>query len=966
MSSTGDAPRKLTAEELDAFMQAPVDMVAERGLSAAEAWDPTPYLDAAAVLVAFDPFQLRPVGRAFEGGAPEDLLDRLAANSESIVDGPQRGLWRLTFPQRRAALRRLANREMMRQALDANPSRIFTPIQRMFERLVDREPLDLSALPREEIAALITTLDWVQDILNDLPDKSDVRLALAKADLLEPMRRLTGSGFVGRQRELEQLDDYVFAESPPPAPLFVFGPGGVGKSTLFARFLLDRVEPRSVPFAYIDIDRPTVRPERPLTLLLEAIRQLQTQLGLSLRGTDSLVKETTHAMGRKEASRAYESIVDNSSYLHLFNRVLEGAPQRPNRIVFLVDTFEEAQFLGRDVVWQVLDFLFALARSHETFRLVICGRVLPEEFISMGFPNLPHRTIDTWMSGGSPIDDIPLPARPIDLGVLDEGPAQQLLQSAVQSAGLPRLRSDDLDAVIGIVGRNPMCLKLAARLLRDQGVRKLREARSEFMVRLKAEKVQALLYGRILHHVHGEDVRSVAYPGLIVRRITPDVIRDVLATPCGLKLGEQRNEYHIFADLAREAALVEYDQTDGSLRHRIDVRRAMLGDLTDHVDPDVVHQIDRAAVDFYEPKSGAVARSEEIYHRLRLCEPANTLNERWSPEAAMYLRSASEELRAEQQLWLAEKLGITLDDSVRQTASQEAWEAQASRSADRFLQSGAADKALSVLRERSERLPHSLLYSLEAEALRFKGELDAALVVARSGVEAASHAGAIEMTLDLLLKMVVIEETRAQLIQADRLLDEADAVAAHSHNTIMQLRVKVTRLRVQRQLRPEDRDELAALQRDAESLLTDEMLYKLQSHPVLFREVAAELANDDARVAAGILQTLGLEVRTDSQARTLAEALSTFYGAQSLEMTGDTNLRRVVQQMNESQFAPDVVRKLVTQELTTTDTKHLSSMLAMAHPTSKVLSDFREYFRAGVESTIIHPDKWCAPYGDVE
>ena len=177
----------------------------------------------------------------------------------------------------------------------------------MFERVVDREPIALSELSRDEVAALITVLDWVEDILDGLPEKTAVRSALAKADLLAPMRRLAGRGFVGRQRELGQLDDYVFAGSPPPAPLFVFGPGGVGKSTLLARFILDRVEPRNVPFVYIDIDRPTVRPDRPLTLLLEAIRQLQLQLGLPLQETDAFIKEMTYAMGRQEATRHLES-----------------------------------------------------------------------------------------------------------------------------------------------------------------------------------------------------------------------------------------------------------------------------------------------------------------------------------------------------------------------------------------------------------------------------------------------------------------------------------------------------------------------------------------------------------------------------------------------------------------------------------------------------------------------------------
>jgi hypothetical protein len=732
--------------------------------------------------------------------------------------------------------------------------------------------------------------------------------------------------------------------------------GGVGKSTLLARFILKSVEPRNAPFVYIDIDRPTVRADRPLTLLIEAIRQLQLQLNLPIGVTDPIIKEITYSAGRMEQTRHLESVNrDFSWYLNLLRQALGSVVPQPYRIVFIIDTFEEAQFLGPSVVWQVNQFLFALAQSDPAFRVLISGRALPKEFISEGFPDLPGETADQWSLEERPLERIALPQRPIDVGALDESAAQELLRSSVQAAGLSPLGDDDLAAVIGIVGRNPMCLKLAARLLRDEGVEKLRESRSEFLIKLKAEKIQALLYGRILHHVHGDDVRKVAYPGLIVRRIDPDVIRYVLAGPCGLELNAQRNEARIFEDLAKEAALVERDPMDCSLRHRVDVRRAMLEDMTDYVNPEIVEQIDRAAVKFYESKSSAiaaVARAEEIYHRLRLREPIHILNRRWLPEAAIRLKGAVEELPAQQRLWLAEKLGVTLDESVRQTASQEAWEDQAARSADQFLQSGAADKALSVLRERSARLPRSSLYFLEAEAYRFLGGFEQALRVARSGVEAASKAGAIDMALDLLLKMVVIEEGRARLNKADKLLDEADAVATHSHNEILRLRVKITRLRIQRQLRPAAHGEQATLRRDALAVLTDEMLHKLRAHPVLLREVAAELGKDNAHIAMAAIDTLGIEVANDAQARALGRAITNLNTAEASKNANDPSLTRIVEQFQKMDFDPDLIRKWVTQELTSIDTRKLGRILRDAAPKTQILGDFREYFRAGVDSVL--------------
>lgn len=944
-----EAQQRLTLEDLDRFLESPVEVVAKQPVLASKILDLTPYLDAAAVLVAFDPFRLRPVSGEFDEGAREGVLDHLLPLSEQLSNGPQQGLWSLSFSERRAALRRMATRERMQQALDANPSRPNTPVQRMFERVLVGVPIALSQLSRDEVAGLITVLDWVEDILDGLPERMAVRSALARADLLAPMQRLAGRGFVGRQRELQQLDDYVFADLEPLAPLFVFGPGGVGKSTLLAGFILDRLEPKNVPFVYIDIDRPTVRPERPLSLLLEAVTQLHQQLNLPLYLFDPFIKEITYGMGRQEKGRHLESAPLEFSWIfNVLEQTLASAGISQQRIVFFVDTFEEAQFLGPDIVWALTEFLFALAHSDAAYRVVISGRALPEEFISRAFPGL----LDRWASKERAIELSHLPDCPIDLGVLDEGPARELLQRSIQLAGLPPLGEDDLNALIGIVGRNPMCIKLAARLLRDEGVESFRESRSKFLVKLKAEKIQALLYGRILNHIHGDDVRKVAYPGLIVRRITPAVIREVLAKPCGLELNAQRNENSIYEDLGKEAALVERDYTDGSLRHRGDVRRAMLADLTDYVEPEVVEEIDGAAVAFYETQPGAVARGEEIYHRLRLCEPVDVLNERWSPEAAGRLKGAGEELPAQQRLWLAEKLGITLDDSVRETASQEAWEAQAYRSVDRFLESGAPEKALSVLHERSVRLPRSPLYSLEAEALRFLGQFDEALRVARTGVEAAVNAGAIDVALDLLLKMVVIEETRARLAGADRLLDEADTVAAHTPNETLRLRVKITRLRVQRQLRPEAREERAALRRDVLATLTDEVLHKLRSHPVLLREVAAELGEEDPRITAAAIETLGVEVTSDAQAIALGRAITTLNSAQTSENAPSSFLNRLAREFQGADFDPNVIRKLVTGALTSTDTKNLHVELAKAMPGTKVLGDFREYFRVGVMSAM--------------
>ena len=935
----------LTEEELDRFLGSSVGTAHDDRL--------IPYLNAAAVLVAFDPDSLQPayVGTAVESERPA-VRDRLASLSELIDEGPQRGLWSLSFTERRDAMRRLGSREAMRKALEANPERFETPVQRMFERIVNRKPLLLEKLTRSDLAALISVIGWVDNVLESLPDLVAVRSALTKADLLAPMQRLVDRGFVDRLKQLSQIHDYVFDDDKLPAPLFVFGPGGIGKSTVLAKFILDSVQKTNLSFGYIDLDRPTVRPDRPLTLLLEAVRQLQIQFNLPLHVIDPIIKELVYAKHREELGRHRESV--SLPYDYWLDQISPLLP--PGHSVIIVDTFEEAQYMGPSVVWSLVDFLFSLARL-EPMRIIVAGRALPLEYIKRAFPDCPAETLassDTWAADDWVVQSIPLRVRPVNLGVLDEGSARDLLRNSTQLADLAPLSDKDLDDVIGIVGRNPMCLNLAARLIRDQGVDKLRQAGSEFLTKLKAEKIQALLYGRILHHVHGDDVRKVAYPGLIVRRVTPDVIREVLAAPCGLKLTQEHTEYQIFEDLAKEAALVERDPMDGSLRHRYDVRREMLADLTDHVEPEVIERIDKAAVAYYADQPGAINRAEELYHRLRLREPESLLDQRWLPDAELGLRlkGAVEELAPKQRLWLAEKLGISLSPAVRQQADQEEWEQQAAREADRYLSLGLASQALAVLRERSERLPRSALYALEAEALRFLEDFDQALAVARSGVEAASKAGAIDMVLELLLKMVVIEESREQFSAAETLLNEAAAVAVSSRDAMLRLRINVTRLRVQRQLYPEDRDQRRRLREEVVGTITEDILHKLRAHPVLLREVAAELGKEDARIAEAALNTLGIEVATDAQANSLAQALNRLKTAQATTQHPPIDLGSLIEQYEEHNSDPDIIRQWVTKELTSTDARTLSKVIGTYEKGSDVLRTFREYFRSGVDTAM--------------
>ena len=923
---------KLTLEKLDQFLsvEAPSATLEK-------------YVRAAAVLAGFDPFELEPFGGDANSDQRVQILSELLPICETVNRVTEIDHWTLLLPHRRVALKALATREQMKQALQPNPERQMTVCQRMFERLLEKQPLELDQLSREELAAVLEVLEWVENILDGLPQRTAVVAALARTDLLSPMERLAGRGFVGRNEELDQLSNYVF-ESESTTPLFVFGTGGVGKSTLLARFMLAHAVPQNVAISYIDIDRSTIRPDQPLTVMLDAFTQLYPQLGMPSGTADSIVKEMTFALSRHEAGREFESVVydDHSTLVsvvtHSLRQWLHG-----RKALLIVDTMEEAQFMGSDVMWPLIGFLLTLSRSLKELRVILSGRTLPVEYLEQAFNNFSW-TAQTLDQDPALLLPIPLPDRPLNLTDLTAELARQLLKLNLAETNVKDLSDSEIDDVVALVSRNPMCLKLAARLLEEEGIEKLRSEQSKVFAKLKAEKIQALLYGRILRHLHDDEVRKVAYPGLIARRIDAEVIREVLAGPCKLELRPDHNEYHIFQALSLEKALMFIDPVDGSLRHRADVRRSMLEDLSDHIDKAIIEEIDSKAVDFYRVKEGAVNRAEEIYHRLRLKEAESILTSRWIPEAAAHLQGALNEVSSQQRLWLAERLNVTLDESVRQAASQEEWEAQAARSADRYLKSRLPENALQVLEERTARLPRSPLYLLEVESYRFLDKPDEALAVARQGISSASKAGAIDMVLDLLLKMVVIEEGRGNLEAAEKLLREAMAVSANSSDELMRLRVQVTGIRLQRQLRPAARKERSLLKEQASNSIDENMLKKLREFPVLLREVAAELAKQNPLIAAAALDTLGVEVATDAQAEAFGRVMN--------HIRRDVKADIAKQLPQNETLDAAYIRQWATEELTRRDHKRLSNTVASAKAGSALLSNFRNYFRAGVSSAL--------------
>jgi hypothetical protein len=714
--------------------------------SRASGHDPrmVPYLHAAAVLVSFDPDTLSPVG----GGPPDPELARgLLDYSKLVLDEERQTRWTLRVEHRRRALQELAAQpDGLRKAIAANPELqggAGDALHRTLRAALEGRLPPAREQNAEQLAATVRLHDWLEGVVHLQPLQA-YRQRLELVTLLEPFRHLTGRQvngrwvdyFRGREAELARLRRYAGVVShgvvetitqsipqllPIPSlrkqpPLLIHGPGGMGKSTLLARFLLQHAEALAsdrFPFVYLDFDRPGISAQEPLTLLVEAARQLAVQYpasapeppnGKPLKGPDKgPTFEGFHRRWQEELARSAEHRVMKVSRdsarvssmrrrrrkpaIEEFARAFKKLPVSGKPLLLVLDTFEEVQYRSRDQVGEVYALLEALQEEIPFLRTVLAGRAPITEF-----------TTDSLL-----------------LGELDREAAHGFLASQ----GILDRRV--AETVVRHVGGNPLSLRLATDLVQREGTIKALEQELDpgrrllvFRQRFEETEVQGRLFRRILNHIHNLEVRRLAHPGMVLRRVTPELIRQVLAEPCGVSVPDDDRARALFDELGREVSLV-MPATDGALQPRPDVREAMLG-LIQAAQPEQVEQIHAAAVRYYRGRKSVADRAEEIYHRLAGGEPPGAVNARWLPGIESLLTRSIGELPPRAQAYLASRAGIALDDEIWSEADLEDWEAHAARRAADLLQMGRADDALAVVRERTERSANSPLVELESIA----------------------------------------------------------------------------------------------------------------------------------------------------------------------------------------------------------------------------------------------------------
>jgi hypothetical protein len=775
----------------------------------------------AAVLSVFDIDWLEPGLAEADAAEADRLAGFLADSCERVVDSDGVTRWRLRDDERLRVLRTVPRPELL-AAIEAAPQRPDEPVQQVLEHYLYGTLRPVESLGPAELAGVLQVERWLGP-RSDLPSPLDIEGHLDWLNLLAPLRRLLARGFVGRNDVVAALWDHTRAPASPP--FIVEGVGGSGKSAVLAR-LIESVTAVGDLACYASLDRSWLVQGGSWSLLDEITRQV----GMQSPGASEQVTGIRQQVQRFARRTGYSDVASRTrqeeesippELLEDLARLVSG-----RRLVLVLDTLEE---LARRDDSLVSAYSLVLSRLTEVLpglRVIAAGRARPRFSFPAG---------RVYRLAGLPMAD----------GV-------HLLRMLAEVEDEPLLRR-----IVLATHGNPLSLHLAADVLRRTGNDPTR------LLALGEGDIQGQLYSRLLEHIRDPRARAVAHPGLVVRRITPEVIRDVLAEPCRIAPLSESDATQIFWALSDEATLCEPSADgDGALVHRTDVRALMLPAIT-RARPGTARAIHEAAVHYYErgaPPSGTtdhVARREELYHRLMLKQRPEELNGRWIPAVAEELAVAIDELPAEAQLYLAGRVkGLHLDPDVRAEAGDHEWRHATRPAVESLLERGQTAQALELTRERRGADGRALLPDLEIEALERLGRLQEALDLAAGEQRRASRLGHDAGVRDLILQQARILERLLRFDEAWTLLHrltELDRVARARGGVpddevcVRELVVLTSLLRVGRHSGRDDED-YAALRAKTAGLAEATSARVLSRSPSLLRDLAAEIGDLSPRI----------------------------------------------------------------------------------------------------------------------
>jgi hypothetical protein len=575
----------------------------------------------AAITTHFDPFTMLGA-KSLLADHRVELIDGLASVCDEVeVAGSSYRHWSMRTEARQHVLRTMTSRpdfETLLDEIDVPPDDLFATYLRDGLRGVDlsaliprdgaptapRVTVDLDLLLRA--VRFLEGLPDVGVVAGDLEPRVRRQIALTEAD--NALQAVVPKRLVGREREYAELLEYRrtgLATDRDWVPSFVLqGPGGVGKSALVSKFVSDqRRDPGAAPLIYLDFDRATLIGATPLDLTLEFTRQL----GLAEFTFDQMLADfrerSRSLLGGREYLNIDISAGVSAAALRDLASLLSGWPRRTAAVTIVLDTFEEVAIRGVTPVRDVLQWVAELRNTVQLqqIHLIVCGRVV--------FPDAPHLRTDEVAAMFNV-------QRQLELEDLAPDKAVELLTVLGVEPGLA-------ERFPPVFGGNPLVLKLIHRFVMandpDEVERLLTDGERARHDAPSGEVGLRFVYERILNRIKKPRVKALAYPGVVLRRVTPELILKVLVptSQVPLVVTTPAEAQQAFNELAEHVWLVNRVAPD-AVEHRADVRRLLVPGLehSTEIDTKAIH---RGAARYYAARPASVASDvaeiEEIYHR---------------------------------------------------------------------------------------------------------------------------------------------------------------------------------------------------------------------------------------------------------------------------------------------------------------------------------------------------------------
>ncbi len=715
----------------------------------------------------------------------------------------------LTELRRLRELSRAADESLLQDALDRSLASGWTES-------------DLQRLAPAAAQALSVVAGWWAGRTPLVPTEERMRRLVDRLSLFSDVRAMADDHFIGRQVLLSELRNQFLASRPPP--FVVHGLGGIGKSAVIARHIVWAIDEAAAKVALLDFDDATLNPFYPGDIASRIIdlvsRQVEDDDKAALDRLTVVAGDIADSVPFRGESSSRKSHGDTLDWELLIGDLLALIP---SQMLVVLDTFEQVQRRGPSAVSSLLTLIYSLVSHTDRIRVLISGR--------------------------AEIPDLPL-ATSRHLTGLDPHEAARLLISMSEAP----IERDTAKAIVDLLGTSPLTIRLASQLLATGDGRP-----SElFALDVKGEQVNAELYRRVLSHIRDLDVRKLAHPGLVLRRITADVILRVLSRPCGVPVTDEWHARSLFERFGNEAMLVERTPDGQGLIHRADIRQVMLPQMLLDM-PEAAARIQRSAVRYYAGRDDLVSKIEELYHRLMLGQSAGTLAKHWDDRAADPLVAAMDEFPLTSRIFLATHLPETyLSEDDRRLIDDSLWIAQLEPQVLSLLSSRHPERALELLRERRGPDGSSLLPALEIEVLESVGQFEPAMAIARERRRTAAEQGAVPDVVTFSLHLARLLELTEQGENAEAVLDET--LGSITEPSIERLRLLVASLGLDRRLRGDLASQLSKQrQQEAISLGKQLGLKAVRRVPGLMRDLAAEVGTRASDILIDALRTLGLD-----------------------------------------------------------------------------------------------------------